>query len=134
MFKPPVLPAKKGVKTTTIEPFHLTEYHKKEVKILLLGFFCLSNVSHEKQNVPPRESEGNDFKFHAKPAPKFEAPSVERKQVIPNTVPQTPKFSEAGKASLHSWRERRQRSRVGFSLTNGSVTGVNNLNPLPRSV
>lgn len=111
VFKPPVLPAKKGVKTTTIEPFHLTEYHKKE-------------------NVPPRESEGNDFKFHAKPAPKFEAPSVERKQVIPNTVPQTPKFSEAGKASLHSWRERRQRSRSNGSLTagrsssNGSLTST----------
>lgn len=69
----------------------------------------------KQQNIPPGEPEGNDFKFHAKPAPKFEAPSLERKH-IPPTVPQTPKFSEAGKASLHLWRERRQRSKVDFFI------------------
>lgn len=61
------------------------------------------------QNVPPASSEENEFKFHAKPAPKFDAP-LDRKQSIPVTVPHTPKFSDAGKASLQSWR--RPRSRV----------------------
>lgn len=41
VFKPPVLPAKKGVKSTIIEPFHLTESHKKEVNIASRIFFCL---------------------------------------------------------------------------------------------
>lgn len=31
VFKPPVLPMKKESKPTKIEPFHLTESHKKEV-------------------------------------------------------------------------------------------------------
>jgi hypothetical protein len=50
------------------------------------------------------------------------------------TVPQTPKFSEAGKASLHSWRERRQRSRVGFIMYKlydlDSVVGVDDIENL----
>ncbi|EFX86820.1 hypothetical protein DAPPUDRAFT_312758 [Daphnia pulex] len=111
VFKTPILPVKKEVKCTKVEPFHLTESHKKE-------------------NVPPCDSEANDYTFHAKPAPKFEAPSVDRKQFIPPTIPQTPKFSDAGKASLYSWRERRQRSRSNGSLTagrsssNGSLTST----------
>lgn len=86
------------------------------------------------QNVPPCDSEANDYTFHAKPAPKFETPSLDRKQILPMTVPQTPKFSEAGKASLHSWRERRQRSRVGFIMYKlydlDSVVGVDDIENL----
>ena len=66
------------------------------------------------QNVPPSEAENeHDHQFHARPIPKnvFEVPNVERKP-MPVTVPQTPKFSEAGKASLYNWR--RQRSKVIF--------------------
>lgn len=62
--------------------------------------------------MPPSQEE-TDFKFHAKPAPKFEAPHIEKKQPAV-TVPQTPKFSEAGKASLKLWR--RPRSRVNKIL------------------
>lgn len=39
VFKPPVLPAKKEGKPTKIEPFHLTESHKKEV-LKYFGSLC----------------------------------------------------------------------------------------------
>jgi hypothetical protein len=66
--------------------------------------------------MPPSEAENEqDHQFHARPIPKnvFEVPNVERKP-MPVTVPQTPKFSEAGKASLYNWR--RQRSKVFFYI------------------
>jgi len=90
VFSVPSLPVKKELKVTKVEPFRLTEPSKKE-------------------NVAPINNEGNEYHFHAKPAPKFEVPHQPAKP-LRVTVPRTPKFSEAGKAALHSWR--RPRSRV----------------------
>ena len=128
VFKAPALPLKKETKPTKFEPFKLSESHKKEVKLLNFLFNAFDAKSMEcscisfictviflfLQNVPPSEAENeHDHQFHARPIPKnvFEVPNVERKP-MPVTVPQTPKFSEAGKASLYNWR--RQRSKVIF--------------------
>lgn len=110
VFQPPKLPAKKELKGTTVEPFHLS-------------------VSHKKENIAP-ETEVVDHHFHAKPAPKFDEVNVERKSK-PVTVPQTPKFSEAGKASLQTWRRGRSRSNgslatIRSSSSNGSLSTSTN--------
>lgn len=68
------------------------------------------------QNIAPEADKTDEYHFHAKPAPKFEPPAEVSRQPLPVTVPQTPKFSAAGKAALQSWR--RNRSRVNRLLVN----------------
>jgi len=113
VFNAPSLPMRKETKVTKIAPFRLTESFKKE-------------------NVPPATHDSSDYHFHAKPAPKFEVPHQVAKP-LRVTVPRTPKFSDAGKAALHSWRRPRSRSNgsvasVVSNTSSGSITSTSTAN------
>jgi len=110
IFTAPKLPAKKESKVTKIEPFRLSESVKKE-------------------NIAPLNNESSEYHFHAKPAPKFDAPPKDQAKVLPVTIPQTPKFSAAGKASLRSWRRQRSRSNGSMSsiVSNTSSTSLSSM-------